>query len=457
MIVNYFGHLSMGCGTQGPMSTPRPEDTVVLPRHLGMWDTVALYVGIVLGSGIFVAPQAVAAASGGGFGGVAMWLVAGFVALCGAFCYAECGSRLPHPGGFYIFYREALGPSVAFVGGWAAFIVTYPASLAAIAHIFSAYLGDAVPALAPYPKACAVAAIALAGVLGIVGMRTGPVAQRILTAVKVGALLVLVGAAAFSGSGEAQVSAARANPIDLSLHIIVAALMQLLWTYDGWSNVGLFAGEVKDPNRALGRSVVVGTAILVVVYALVQLAVGMLLPVQVAASSDRVVADAVRAGLGDGIGRWVSVLVVISTFGAIAGSIFAGARIGFAMARDGLLPSVVGQTTMRWQTPGVATVVLTVACMAYAVAGGFGELLTMFTFSAWLFYALVAVCLLILRRRGVGGSECWRSPGGLLAPVVVIATAVAMTMGAFIDNPGWSSVGAAILLVGLVGYKVGQR
>ncbi len=156
--------------------TGPPERTGELKRQLDVLDAAAIFVGIILGSGIFVAPAAVAAAAPGPAGPL-LWLLGGCIAACGAFCYAECGARLPRTGGFYVFYREAFGAPVAFVGGWAAVLVTYPASIAAIALVFARYLGEVVP-LRGMEVVAAVGALVATGTLNVVGVRVGAGAQR---------------------------------------------------------------------------------------------------------------------------------------------------------------------------------------------------------------------------------------------------------------------------------------
>ncbi|MDX1389281.1 MAG: amino acid permease, partial [Acidobacteriota bacterium] len=282
-----------------------------LRRQLGRWDAVAIFVGIILGSGIFVAPRYVAEAAPGALAGVGLWLIGGIIAACGAFCYAECAARLPRTGGFYVFYRAVYGESVAFVGGWAAILITYPASIAASAHIFSDYLREVVPVPAAAGSLPAAAAVLAAGLLNAIGVRVGAGTQRVLTSIKVVALLILcVSAVAFAPARDATAASPAPFEIAGSFVLVLTALMGLLWTYDGWSDVTLVAGEIKEPGRNLGRAVLIGIAVLVGSYVAVQLSVQVLLPPSVAASSDRVLSDAVGVGLGEGAGRLIAVLIV---------------------------------------------------------------------------------------------------------------------------------------------------
>ena len=207
-----------------------------LRRHFGLLDTVAIHVGNILGSGIYVAPAAVAAVAPGGLAAAALWALGGVVAACGAACYAECGSRLPRTGGFYVFYREVYGEALAFVGGWAALLVTYPASIAAIALLCGEYFGKVVPGIGSGAQIPAAGAILLGGILNAIGVRTAAWVQKLLTGIKVAVLAALCLAAviaAASGEG-ASAAASPSGPQTASLAALLGAMVILLWTYDGW-------------------------------------------------------------------------------------------------------------------------------------------------------------------------------------------------------------------------------
>ena len=446
-----------------------------LKRQLGFFDVAALHVGAILGSGIFVAPAAIAAAAAGPASAAALWLAGGLVAACGASIYAECGSRLPHAGGFYVYYREVYGPAMAFVGGWAALLVTYPASAAAIALVFGHYIGQVVPALEGHATGCAAAAVVATGVINALGVRLAAIVQRILSGSKIAALAAVAFAAmvaggAVAGRGAAAggaaagpiaptagASAATATMGALSWSAILGAVVVMLWTYDGWSDIGFIAGEVRDPGRVLGRAVLVSSAALAAVYALVQAAVMILLPPARAAGSERVVAEAVEAGLGRGAGVLVAALVALCTFGSVHSVVLGVTRLGYAMGRDGAFLRLLARIDPRLGTPARATAAIVVATLVYVFVARFRDLLGLFTFSVWIFYAITAFALLVLRRRGTGEASAWRAPGGLLAPIVVLGTAAAMTAGLMADNPRRSFLGLVLLTSGFLAYALWRR
>ena len=424
-----------------------------LRRQLGLVHAVAILVGIVLGSGIFVAPAAVAGATSRPLLAAGLWLAGGLVAACGGLCYAECGARLPEAGGFFVTYRAAFGEPLAFVAGWAALVVTYPASIAAIAHVFADYVGQFVPGLGLNGKAVALASVLVAGTLSALGVRLGANAQVVLTLVKVVALAGLVAAALF-GTPAAHVAPATPGAAGTFavFSALLAAMVAILWTYDGWSDTPLLAGELRDPARTLGRAIFIGIGTLVALYVAVQLAVSRLLPADVAAHSTRVVADAVEAGLGPRAGHLAALLVVVCTAGSVNACIFTASRVAFAMSRGGAFPAWFGMLRGTSLTPSRSVLTVTAGTAAYVVLGSFDTLLQIFTFSVWVFYALTAVGLLVLRRRGVGEPLAWRAPGGLVPPAVILLAAACMTFGLLHDDPKHSLLGLGLLILGFPAY-----
>ena len=429
-----------------------------LRRQLGLTDATAIYVGIILGSGIFFAPSDIATVAPTLGPALLLWAVGGVIAVCGAFVYAECGARLLHDGGFYVFYREVFGEGAAFVGGFVAIAVTYPASIAVVAIILGRYLGEVAPALAGQEVLSATVAVAIATGLNAVGVRENAWSQRILTGTKVAAIVLLCLAALVAEGPEASAQPAQvaASP---SFAALLMALVGVLWTYSGWSDVTLISGELVEPARNLGRTVLVGTLVLVVLYGLVQAAVVLLLPASVAASSEHVLSDAVGAAFGVDMSRLVAALVVVSTFGAINAVTLVVSRLGYAMARDRVLPAFFGAVHERLGTPVRALVGIQLITCIYLLSSNFRSLLGMFTFSVWFFYGLTAVALLVLRRRRTGEPLAWRAPGGVIPPAVVLLTGAFMTVSLLAEESqrDQALLGLGLLLAGLPAYVVWRR
>ncbi|MEM6274272.1 MAG: amino acid permease [Myxococcota bacterium] len=420
---------------------------------LGTFDAVAIIVGIVLGSGIFVAPAGVALASGGLLVASVLWIAGAAIASCGALSYAECASRLPKDGGFFVYYRSAYGPWLAFTGGWAAQLVTYPASIAAIAHVCAQYIAALFPGLELETAWVAIAAIALSGGLNGLGLKSGAWAQRVLTAVKVIALSGLCVAAVWSADGSA-LAVEVAQPENHFL-MLLAALPILLWAYDGWSDVSMIAGAVRDPGRTLVRAVVVSMVVLAGLYIMVQWAVLLVLPLEVASHSESVFADAARAALGPGAGRLVAALVVVSTFGSLHGVIFTVSRLGSSMAQTGDFFRWFAPLDVKRGVPLRSLGLIVAASCVYAAIGNFQYLLALFTQTVWIFYGLTGVALLLFRMRGTGAAFAVKVPTA--APLVLIAAAVVMTGSLAHGNPSRFFLGLSMVSLGIPVFLMWRR
>ncbi|HET6343582.1 MAG TPA: amino acid permease, partial [Myxococcota bacterium] len=416
-----------------------------LERRLTLTDAVSMVVGIILGSGIFMAPSALATVAPTPWAGALMWLVGGLIAACGAMTYAECGARLPHDGGFVVFFERAWSQRWAFVGGWAALFITYPASLAGVSVVGAHYLGEAVPALAPHPTPCALAMLTGAATLNLFGVRLGSLAQRLLTGTKVGAVVAVVLAALWMRPGDAAPLGAAAALPPATPGMWLAAFAVLMWTYDGWTDVTLVAGELRDPGRNLGRAVVLGLGMLVTVYVLVQVAVLTLLPASVAAGADGVFAVAVRSALGPAAGQGLAWLVVVSTGGSVHGMLWVTSRLGYALAERGAIPRTFARLSPRFGTPTRAVLGAYGLAAVYASASTFTELVSFFSFAIWICYGATAVALLRLRAAGVGEPLVWRAPGGVLPPAVLLLAASIMTSLQIAQNPGRCALGVGLM------------
>src|SRR5262245_55925469 len=247
---------------------PVPAD---LPRRIGFWGAAAVMVGVTIGSGIFRTPPDIANHFGAPLTILALWLAGGLLSLCGALTYAEMACMFPQSGGVYVFLREGLGKPVAFVFGWTYMLLTKPFAAAGIAVIFAEHLLLLVGAeLDPGRKALAVNAIVTLGLtaltlINVIGVDPSTGVAKVLTALKVAALLALVAIAIVLGKGTTA-NLAAGPPPEPFLVALAPAMLGILWTYDGWSDIGSIAGEVKNPQRLLPRIYLAGTAAIVAIY-----------------------------------------------------------------------------------------------------------------------------------------------------------------------------------------------
>ncbi|HHM23919.1 MAG TPA: amino acid permease, partial [Bacteroidetes bacterium] len=268
------------------------RETGQLKRVLNYWDVAAVAIGIIVGSGIFITPSLIARNVPSLAGILALWIAGGLLSLFGAMAYAELGAALPRTGGHYAFAREAYGPLIAFLFGWAYLLIGYPCSLAGIAAIFGLYASHFVPMSEAGIRLTAAGAILAVAVINYLGVRESSILQRLFAYGKVAALLVIVLAGFFLGKGTLHGIGPTAQvPVHIGAGAIVAALVGVMWTYDGWCDATPIAGEVQNPGRDMGKGLFFGMLAVIAIYAIVNLAYFYLLPFDRITSSPMVAAD----------------------------------------------------------------------------------------------------------------------------------------------------------------------
>ncbi|HXX93943.1 MAG TPA: amino acid permease [Planctomycetota bacterium] len=398
-----------------------------LPRKIGFWGGSAIMVGIIVGSGIFAVPRTIAGELDSPLGILGLWVAGGVLSLFGALTYAELGAMFPRSGGIYVYLREGLGGTVAFVFGWTYMILTKPLAAAGIVTIFSEHLNPLL-GVSWRPEIVTCVLLTLLTVINLVGVRLGTGVSVALTAFKVAALLGIVGCGVFLGRGSP--AAFRAPPSGRGyLDALAPVLYSILWTYDGWSDVAAVAGEVEEPQKNLPRIFLVGTAATILLYVAVNAVYLSVLPVPEMRQTAAVAPEVMRRLVGPWGATAVGALIVLSTLGSSHASVLTGARVTFAQAREGLLFRPLGRIHPRFETPGVSLgVQLVLSCAAVLVYRNFDTLAGGFTFTMWIFYALSALAVIVLRIRRPDLPRPYRCWGYPLVPAVFILAAAGMTV-----------------------------
>jgi APA family basic amino acid/polyamine antiporter len=435
-----------------------PEDADEgLSRVLGGVDAWAIAVGIVVGTGIFAVPGFVARELGAPGPILLAWLLGGAIALCGALSYAEIASQYPRQGGGFLFVLHAYGPFAAFFKGWGSFLVGYPASSAAIATILAIYLVPAAGWSDAAVKPVAIAAAAVVWLLNLRGTRFSAGVQTSLTLAKVGAIAVLallavaVGPASWtrltagSGSGWPGVGA------------FGAALVGVLWTYDGWENLTVVGGEIGDPKRRIVRGLVLTIGVVSALYLLVNIGYLVLLPLEELSGTDSAASAAATAVLGPAGGRLISILVVISAFGALFGIGIAGPRYFWSMARHGLFFQRAGRLSPRTQAPRWGATMLFAVTTIYVLTGTFEQLLGYYVAVSLLYNVLAVTSVFRLRAKFPARERPFRVPGYPVVPIVFVAAALGVTASEIARSPVRSGIGLLVLLTSLPAYRVWRR
>ncbi len=428
--------------------------SISLQRVLGFRDLVFIVVGTVIGSGIFLVPGGVLRQAEGHFGAALLvWTVGGVLSLLGALAYGELGAMNPSAGGLYIYLRDAFGPLTAFLYGWTFFLVIASGSAATLAVASAAYVQEFV-ALGPLgQKLTAMALLAVVGALNVRSTRRSADVQNWSTAIKVATLLVMAAALVASGRGF-QTTAVAAWPSSFTPSLLSGmglGMIGVLWAYEGWQYVTFSAGEAIDPQRTFPRAIVVGTASLIGIYLFANVGYFAALGDGVA-QSDRVAAEAVGATIGAGAAKLVALAILISIFSATNGLTITAPRVYFAMARDRLFFSRLAHVHPRFGTPAPAIIVSTAWAMVLAASGTFEQLLTYVVFVGWIFYALGAGCVFVLRRKQPLANRPFRVPGYPWTPALFVIAAAALVANTIATQPLRAAIGIGVALLGIPVY-----
>ena len=413
---------------------------------MGLTQATAMVVGTIIGASIFVQPSEVSRAVPDFAGMLLVWLAAGALTWFGASLCAELTSAYPRTGGVYVFLHEMFSPALAFLWGWAMFWSMHSGIIAAIALVFGRYAASFVPMGDVGIRLTAIGGIVLLSAINYVGVRPGSTVQTGLTILKVAALAALLGLLLLSGTPQIPQSTG-------SVHIpaFLRALVAGLFAFGGWHMVTYAAEETRDPERTIPRALLLGTALVVVIYLALNAAYLLVLPPERVLSSTRIAYDATLAAAGPTAASAIALLVVISSLGAVTGIILAGPRVYLAMAADGLLFSWMGTLHPRYHTPHLALVAQAVWSSALVWTGTYGAILSRVIYTEWIFFAALAIGT--MRLRGDRGYHpVFRAPGFPILPIIFAATCAAIVANQLVADPRNSLSGLALVGAGLPVY-----
>ncbi|MCS6953589.1 MAG: amino acid permease [Bryobacterales bacterium] len=424
-----------------------------LARRLGLLDATALVVGVVVGAGIFLTPGVVAGHLAAPGWILAVWALTGLFTLAGALAFAELGAMLPATGGQYVFLREAYGPLVAFLCGWAFLVVIWTGTLAALAVAFAEHLVHVVPISPDGRTLVTVAALVMFTALNYYGVRPGAWTQNLLTTGKL-ALIVALAMAAWWGLPAADGPQTEAP---WSWRGLMLALVACSWTYDGWQALSFVSGEIRRPSRAIPRALLLGLGLVTALYLAVNAAFLPALQRPSGNGAERAILSAAASFLGPGAGAFVSAAILISIAGALNGGILACPRIYFAQARDGLFLRRFGEIHPRFQTPSFSLLFQGVWAGVLAVSGTFETLLTYTMFGNWIFTGLAVGAVMALRRKRPDLDRPYRTWGYPVTPLIYCALSLGLVAGTIAAQPKPSLAGAALILSGVPVYFLWRR
>ena len=429
-----------------------------LVRGLGPWQAAAIVVGTIIGTGVFLKTALMTQYGGSAFWVLAAWGAAGVLSFTGAMTYAELGGMFPRAGGEYVYLREGYGPGVGFLFGWNRFWIATPGSIAAYAVGSSTFLAPILPFHAP--TTVALTMVVAFTLLNCINVTAGGNLNAVMTALKVLVIAVVgVGALATPHGSWSTVSEVGVFPGWGRFGLMVLAA---LWAYDGWNNLPMAAGEVRDAQRNVPRATIYGMVAILAIYAIVNLGYfhALSIPDIVASAQKNAPAVASKAAavfLGDTTTTLFAIAITFCALSAMNGSMLTGARVPYAMARDGLAPRVLGTVSAKARVPVVAVLVQGAIACVFALSGTFDQLTEAVVFSSWMFYALNAGTVLMLRKRQPDRERPFRVPGYPVVPIVFVALAVLLLVNTVITSWTLSMIGLAITAAGAITYRIWSR
>jgi APA family basic amino acid/polyamine antiporter len=436
------------------MAAPAPAHA--LRRELGLASASLLVVGGIIGSGIFFTPAEVGRALPTSAWILGVWAAGGLVALAGALTFAELGAMLPEAGGPYVYIREAFGPLVAFLHGWMILLLIASGAIAAVALSFAGYLSRFVPIdAAGGPLGVAAITIAAVTLTNVLGVKPGTFAANVFTVSKIAALAALI-LAGLTITPLPSAGPLTAPPVPPPLsNGLAAAFVAVLFTIGGWQQTNMVAGEIRDPARTLPRALMLGIAIVIVIYVGANLAYLHALGRDGLAASGAVAADTAERVLGPMGATAITVAAMLSIFGFVNVALLANARVLYALGRDGALFPAAGRVHPRYGSPHVALLLLGGWSIVLLVAtrGSLGALLSGVVFADWVFFGLAAAAVFRLRRLRPDAVRPYRVAGYPWLPAMFVACAVAGVAASWIAEPRMSLAGTAMLAAGAGLYR----
>ena len=421
-----------------------------LNRTLSGWDSVAFNIAIVVGVGIFRVPSEVSLHLKSPDLILLAWLCGGIISLLGAICYGELSSSFPQTGGNYIYLRESYGPCLAFLFGWTELLVIRTGSIAAVAFVCSEYLQSFLSTGELWIKPVAVTVVLILSLINIVGIYYGKRLQDFFVISKVLAISGIILFGLLSQKGDPANFAHVPFGADGNiLALFCLALIPILWTYGGWHESTFVAGETKDAQKVIPPALIMGIALITLIYLSINYLYLYLIPAQQMVNAKLIAGDILEILFGTYGRKVLEALVIISSLGCLNAMIVTGSRVTYAMAKDNRIFSYIGEVDGRFQTPARALIINTLWSVILIVLGSFNKLLFFTGVLTWLFFTLAVGGLFILRRKHPSAKRPYQAWGYPIVPAVFILISIALFTTTILFYPYPSLFGLCIALTGI--------
>ncbi len=430
------------------------ENQKNLKRVLSLTDATMINAGGIIGSGIFMVPATVALYTQSSSLFFLVWFLGGIVTLFGALSIAELGASMPKAGGQYVYLNEAYGPLWGFLYGWSAITVINTASIAAIAVAFAEYLGYFFPFSSLIIKSIAVSTIILLTIINIIDVKSGARFQNIFTMAKIAAIIgvIILGITMEGGTLNNFSPLISDESFSSMIGSIGLAMIAVLWTFDGWIFVTYVASEIKNPGKNIPLSIIYCIIIVMTIYISINYVLVYTLGFEKMMSSNLVMSDAASIFLGNNGAAIVTIIILISLVGSNNGFILTSARINYAMAKKNQFFQQAALIHPKFESPANALIIQCIWASILTFSGTFNQLITYIIFASWIFYAMSAGAVIILRKNKPNMERPYQTPLYPLIPIIFIIFAIIITINTILEAPRDAIFGMIIILAGVPLY-----
>ena len=447
---------------QGLSGASGTSDRSELIRGLGLWSATAIVIGDTIGTGIFLVSSDMARAVGSARLVFAAWIIGGIIVLFGAFCYAELGAAFPKAGGPYVYLSRGLGPVWGFLFGWMSSFLERPVAMATLAAGFMRFMGFLFPLVTTplftqhfgryefsFTAAQPLAALVVIAVTAFncLSVKMGGAIQVLLTSLKIGTILVIVAAGVIFGKHHSSTAVPAVVPFATgTIAALLTALVPAMWAYNGFNDLGDVGEEIQRPERNIPRAIIMGLLTVCGLYLLANVIYFRILPFVTLAQSQHVASDVVQSFAGSRGAVLLTIAMAISALGALHVVVLTGARIPYAMARDGVFFQFSKRLHPSFRTPTGALIFLGTIAAVLALSGTYEELYSLFVFAVWIFFALTAIRLRIREPELSRPYRAWAYP---VSPLIFLVAAIALTANLWMVRPVRSTLGLLVILCGV--------
>lgn len=446
-----------------------------LIRQLGLFDSIMIMVGIIIGSGIFLTTGIMAKSIPSAGLILLAWFVGGLLTLAGALTYAELGAAMPEAGGQYVYLREAYGRLAGFLFGWILFLVYMTGGIAALALAFAEYFGYFFPSLSmdhflvslniplfqssvqyslSSGQIMGVAVIVLLSIFNFIGVGLGKSIQNLFTVIKIGTIIAIIVLGFAIGKGAPP--DLTLNPEGMKLGTVFigfgVALIAVSFAFDGWNNINFVAGEIKAPKRNLPLTLILGTLGVTLLYIFVNYIYLFALPMDDAVGVVRIAEKATGSLFGTSSASLISALIIVSVFGSLNGSILVGPRVYYAMAKDDLFFKKVAYIHPRFRTPGFSILIQAIWASVLTLLGSFEQIFTFSMFMAILFWIWATASVFTLRKKRPDLPRPYKTWGYPIVPAIFIITSGAILLNTLLEKPVEAMAGILLTALGIPVY-----